>query len=67
MGTPTVFISYSHKDEAWKERLVTQLRVLQMEGLLDVWDDRRIEAGDDWYPEIQKAIERAALAILLIS
>jgi tetratricopeptide (TPR) repeat protein len=67
MDKPTVFISYSHKDEAWKDRLVTQLRVLQMEGMLGVWDDRRIEAGLDWFPEIEQVIRRASVAILLVS
>lgn len=67
MSKPTVFISYSHKDEAWKERLVSHLGVLQHEGLLDMWDDRRIGAGEDWYPEIQKAIDAASVAILLVS
>jgi TIR domain len=67
MPGPSVFISYSHKDEAWKDRLVTHLGVLQREGLLDTWDDRRIGAGDDWHEEIQQAIERASVAILLIS
>ena len=67
MPAPSVFISYSHKDEEWKDRLVTQLGVLQMEGILDVWDDRRIEAGDDWKPEIEDAITKANVAILMIS
>ena len=67
MTSPSVFISYSHKDEEWKDRLVTHLRVLQMEGLLDVWEDRRIEAGSDWYPEIENAINTANVAILMIS
>ncbi len=67
MTKPIVFISYSHKDEDWKNRLVSHLGVLQSEGHLDIWDDRRIEAGDDWYPEIQKAIDTASVAILLIS
>ncbi len=67
MSLPTVFISYSHKDEAWKDRLVAHLGVLQAEGALEVWDDRRIEAGEDWKPQIEGAIERAAVAILLIS
>jgi hypothetical protein len=26
MNGPTVFISYSHHDEAWKDKLVGQLR-----------------------------------------
>lgn len=67
MEAPTVFISYSHKDEGWKNLLVTHLGVLKCEGLLDIWDDTLIETGDEWYPEIQKAIGSAKVAILLIS
>jgi hypothetical protein len=67
MTQPTVFISYSHKDEEWKDRLVTQLGVLQQQGLLDLWDDRRISAGADWQPEIEKAMGAASAAILLVS
>ncbi|MGB7875532.1 MAG: hypothetical protein WBL25_14200 [Anaerolineales bacterium] len=48
MSGPSVFISYSHKDEKWKDCLVTHLGVLEQEGILDIWEDRRIEAGDDW-------------------
>ncbi|MBI3697988.1 MAG: hypothetical protein HY238_24530, partial [Acidobacteria bacterium] len=45
MSKPVVFISYSHKQAALKHRLVTCLRVLQIEGILeDVWDDSRIGA-----------------------
>ncbi len=64
---PIVFISYSHKDEKWKERVVSHLGVLQKEGLLDVWDDRRIVAGTDWEPEIEAALKSARVAILLVS
>ena len=59
-----IFISYSHKDEKWKERVVTHLGVLQE---LEVWDDRKIEAGEDWFPEIEKAINESHAAILLIT
>jgi tetratricopeptide (TPR) repeat protein len=67
MTMPTVFISYSHKDEDWKDRLVTHLGVLQQEGLLDLWDDRRIGAGEDWYLEIQEAMDSASVAVLMVS
>ena len=67
MTAPSVFISYSHKDEEWKDRLVTHLGVLEKEGLLDLWDDRKIELGDDWRPDIEDAIGRAAIAILMVS
>lgn len=67
MTKPMVFISYSHKDEEWKDRLVTHLGVLQQEDYLDLWDDRRIGAGEDWYQGIQKAMSVVSVAILLVS
>jgi len=62
-----VFISYSHKDKRWKDRLVTHLVLFQKQGLLDVWDDSRITAGDDWYQEIQQVLGTAQVAVLLVS
>lgn len=67
MSRTTVFISYSHKDERWKNRLIKHLGVLSKQDLLRVWDDRRIQAGQDWYQEIQDSMEEAGVAILLIS
>ncbi len=64
---PKVFISYSHRDERWKDRLLIHMRVLQREAAFDIWDDRRLRAGDHWYEEIQSALRTANLAILLIS
>jgi tetratricopeptide (TPR) repeat protein len=64
---PTVFISYSHKDKVWKDRLLTHLQISEKEGLLELWDDRRIAAGTEWHSEIQTAIDAADIGILLIS
>jgi tetratricopeptide (TPR) repeat protein len=64
---PTVFISYDYHDEEWKDRLVVQLKVLQYQGLLDLWDNSRIDAGATWYDEIRQAMEGAAVAVCLIS
>ena len=64
---PTVFISYSHKDEAWLKRLVSQLGVLEKQRLLDHWDDTRIGPGKEWRKEIEAAINKAVVAILLVS
>jgi len=61
-----VFLSYSHQNETWKDRVVKQLGVLAGEGL-EVWDDRRIAAGADWEPEIERAIANCDVALLLIS
>ncbi|CAG0953105.1 hypothetical protein METP2_00333 [Methanosarcinales archaeon] len=64
---PTVFISYSHKDEAWKDRIVIHLGALAQEGILDTWDDRHICAGADWKKEIEDALKKASAAVLLVS
>ena len=62
-----VFISYSHKDESWKDRLIVQLNVLKHIGSFNIWDDRQISTGNDWYQEIQYALSCAKIAILLIT
>ncbi len=64
---PIVFISYSHKDEKWKDLLIPHLKTYQNLGHLDVWDDRRIQHGQDWHDEIKEAMEKASFAICLIS
>lgn len=55
-----VFLSYSHADEAWKERVKKHLGVLG--DRLFVWDDHRIQAGDDWLPEIERALAECNVA-----
>ena len=45
MTQPVIFISYSHKDEREKDRLLSHLGVLQHEGLIGLWSDDRIGAG----------------------
>src|ERR1700741_5057001 len=64
---PLIFISYSHKDRDAIDLLRAQFRVGALEGYVDPWDDTRIEAGDNWLPQIKSAIEHARVAILLIS
>jgi hypothetical protein len=62
-----VFISYSHKDQEWLERLKRHLKPLVREGNLDCWDDTHIRPGDDWKQEIRTALDTAQVAVLLIS
>ncbi|MCK4817537.1 toll/interleukin-1 receptor domain-containing protein, partial [bacterium] len=62
-----VFISYSHKDEKWKDRLVTHLKAFVHQGDIVLWDDRKIDTGQDWFPEIEAAMADADIAICLIS
>jgi TIR domain len=62
-----VFISYSHADKEWLERLRRHLKPLERDGRLDCWCDSHIRPGDDWKQEIQNALDTAQVAVLLIS
>jgi len=64
---PNVFISYSHSDRDYLDRLLIHLKPLEKEGLIDLWVDTRLRAGDRWKKEIEKALGRATVAILLVS
>ena len=62
-----LFYSYSHKDEELHNELETHLKLLQRQGLIEPWHDRRITAGEDWKGQIDENLERADIILLLVS
>lgn len=63
----TVFISYNHEDKEYLKRLNIHLKPFEKSGKIDVWSDTKIKAGERFKEVIQKALEKAAVAILLVS
>lgn len=63
----SVFISYSHKDTKWLERLRVHLIPFERRNLIDVWVDTEIQPGELWFDEIQSALSFAKVAVLLVS
>jgi hypothetical protein len=64
---PSVFFSYSHADEALRDQLEKQLSLLKRQGIIEVWHDRRIGAGQDFSKEIDRHVETDDIILLLVS
>jgi TIR domain len=60
-----LFISYSHADRAWRDRVTRHLRTL--DDILDVWSDELIRTGSNWQEEIRRSLEDAQAAILIVT
>jgi hypothetical protein len=63
----TIFFSYSHKDEVFRNELEAHLALLKHEGLVEAWHDRRIIAGDVIDDSIFSQLETANFILLLVS
>lgn len=62
-----VFISYSHKDDRWRKKLLTYLKPLEQQGRIECWSDDKIKPGTPWIKEIRNAIDTSNVAILLVT
>jgi hypothetical protein len=63
----SVFVSYSHLDEKFREELEFQLTILKNKGYLDWWTDKRLIPGDEWEKEILEQLAKADIILLLVS
>ncbi len=62
-----LFISYSHKDEAYKDKLLTFLEPLKSNGMLAYWEASQLLIGSTYTQEIISQVNRAKLFLLLVS
>src|SRR5437588_787902 len=62
-----LFYSYAHSDEPLCKELQKHLTALKRAGLISDWYDRKIEPGAEWAAQIQEAMERAGIILLLVS
>src|SRR3954447_15104197 len=63
----SLFYSYSHKDEGLRDKLEEHLILLQDQGVIQGWHDRRIGVGTEWEGAIDTNLEQAGIILLLVS
>ena len=62
-----VFFSYAHRDEVLRDELVKHLSLLQHQGVITAWHDRKITAGTEWAGAIDAHLQSAQIILLLVS
>ena len=62
-----LFVVYAPEDELLKEKLVEHLSILRHQGLISVFDEGNINAGEDWQKRKSELLNNAQVILLLIS
>lgn len=62
-----IFYSYTREDERLRKKLEKHLALLQQQGLITAWHDRKISAGMEWAHEINIHLDAAQIILLLVS
>src|ERR1044072_3696327 len=62
-----LFISDAHEDADMCHELRKQLNILERAGVIELWADREIKAGDSWRERILTALDEAHVALFLVS
>ena len=63
-----LFVSYSHLDEPWKDKLYGHLSFLRQYGdMAEIWQDRKITGGSEWKTMIDKGLHESNIVLLLVS
>lgn len=62
-----LFISYSHKDGKFVDALQSHLALLQRQGVIEPWHDRKLSAGENWAKTIDENLRSSDIILLVVS
>jgi hypothetical protein len=63
----SLFLSYVHEDEGLREELTNHLALLEHQGYISGWSERKMSAGSEWKGQIDEHLESARIILLLVS
>jgi len=67
LTTPSLFISYAHADNRFRDELRGALTTYERTRQLQIWDDTCIVPGQRWEDEILSKLTTADIVVLLLS
>lgn len=62
-----IFISYSHKNMKYKEKLLTSLEALKQSYNIEAWHDGMIDAGGNIDINVKQAMSKSNIVLLLVT
>jgi TIR domain-containing protein len=62
-----VFLSYSHANPDWRNKVLVLLKPFVRQGQLHVWADPYIKTGDVWRRNIDEALTRTCVGVVLLT
>lgn len=62
-----IFISYSHQDTKWLDRLRVHLEPFVLREQLSVWVDTAVQPGEHWRERTTSALRDTDAAVLLVT
>ena len=62
-----VFISYAHEDVKWRDAFTQMLVPACERGIVKVWSDDLIPVCEKWADQIESALDRASIGLLLVT
>lgn len=62
-----IFFCYSHKDEKLRSELEKHLKMLERQGIIINWHDRKILPGKNWNTTIESNLDSSDIVLLLLS
>ena len=62
-----LFLSYAHKDEKYVRELRKELKLMEREGMVRVWSDHGLKAGEKWEARILEELKQADVILCQLS
>jgi len=63
-----IFISYSKHDvKVIEDELISDLKILERQGKITIWYDKKLQVGDEWDFEIKKQLQEADVILFVVS